>query len=228
MPDPETAPALGHQGLLYGAGRLSNQTSAHRLPRRGTRQAWGDRAQRRRRTTLAAGRGGGAAGPLPLARQRPRAQERRPPAGDRRPWQQPGPPPAEHRGSPGRTTAGARAAGFGERRGHGRPSALGHPGEELTAALRAHRWRVRDTADALGISRAALYKRMEQSSALRKASELGREEVAACHERCAGDVDAMVDALQVSKPKPALRRRMRQLGFELARLPGVRYRRDVR
>ncbi|MCP4664417.1 MAG: sigma-54-dependent Fis family transcriptional regulator, partial [bacterium] len=79
--------------------------------------------------------------------------------------------------------------------------------EELTAALRAHRWSVRDTAEALGISRAALYKRMEKSSALRKASELGREEVAACHERCAGDVDAMVDALQVSKP--ALRRRMR-------------------
>ncbi|MEE8523726.1 MAG: hypothetical protein V3T72_07315 [Thermoanaerobaculia bacterium] len=72
--------------------------------------------------------------------------------------------------------------------------------------------RIKDTAEALGISRAALYKLIEQSSGVRKASELGREEVVECRELCGGDVDAMVDAFQVSKP--ALRRRMCQLGFE--------------
>ncbi|MEE8523728.1 MAG: sigma-54 dependent transcriptional regulator, partial [Thermoanaerobaculia bacterium] len=84
--------------------------------------------------------------------------------------------------------------------------------EEFTAALRTHRWRIKDTAEVLGISRAALYKLIDQSSGVRKASELGREEIAECHERCSGDVDAMVDALEVSKP--ALRRRMRQFGLE--------------
>ena len=84
--------------------------------------------------------------------------------------------------------------------------------DEVIAALRAHRWSVRDAAEALGISRAALYKRIEKSPEARKASELTLEEITACLERCGGDLDAMVDGLRVSKP--ALRRRMRQLGLE--------------
>ncbi len=96
-------------------------------------------------------------------------------------------------------------------RGHGRPSALGHPeGGADRGAARASLARPGRGRRARNL--AGLYKRMEQSSALRKASELGREEIAACHERCAGDIDSMVDELQVSKP--ALWRRMRQLGFE--------------
>ncbi len=82
---------------------------------------------------------------------------------------------------------------------------------ELIEALRANRWRIKATARQLVISRAALYRLMEQSSGVRKASDLGREEIELCRARCGDDIDAMVDELEVSKL--ALRRRMGQLGL---------------
>ncbi|HSK77207.1 MAG TPA: sigma-54 dependent transcriptional regulator [Thermoanaerobaculia bacterium] len=83
--------------------------------------------------------------------------------------------------------------------------------EELLAALRAHRWRLLPTAAALGISRTSLYDRIEKSQRIRKAADLSREEIEACRERVSGDLDAMAEALEVSKR--GLQRRMTQLGI---------------
>lgn len=47
--------------------------------------------------------------------------------------------------------------------------------DELIAALRQNRWHVRDTAEALGISRTSLYSLMEKCPAVRKASDLDKE-----------------------------------------------------
>jgi two-component system nitrogen regulation response regulator GlnG len=83
--------------------------------------------------------------------------------------------------------------------------------DELIAALRDNRWRVQRAAEQLGISRTSLYDRIERSPRVRKAADLGREEIEACAARCGGDLDAMVEALEVSKR--GLQRRMAQLGL---------------
>lgn len=83
--------------------------------------------------------------------------------------------------------------------------------DELLEALRANRWRIQRAASQLGISRGSLYDRIEKSSRIRKAVDLSREEIEACHARCGGDLDAMVEALEVSKR--GLQRRMTQLGL---------------
>jgi len=83
--------------------------------------------------------------------------------------------------------------------------------DELLAALRANRWRIQRAAAQLGISRTSLYDRIEKSSRIRKAVDLSHQEIEACQERCAGDLDAMVEFLEVSKR--GLQRRMTQLGL---------------
>lgn len=83
--------------------------------------------------------------------------------------------------------------------------------DELLAALRANRWRIQRAAAQLGISRTSLYDRIEKSSRIRKAVDLSPQEIEACRERCAGDLDAMVEFLEVSKR--GLQRRMTQLGL---------------
>ncbi len=95
------------------------------------------------------------------------------------------------------------------RRSYRRPEEV--TGEELLAALRANRWRLQPTAAQLGISRTSLYDRIEHSPNLRKAADLPREEIAGCAARCAGDLDAMVEILEVSKK--GLQRRMKRLGL---------------
>ncbi|HEV7668239.1 MAG TPA: sigma-54 dependent transcriptional regulator [Thermoanaerobaculia bacterium] len=82
---------------------------------------------------------------------------------------------------------------------------------ELLKALRANRWRIQKAAAQLGISRTSLYERIEKSSKIRKGVDLSRQEIEACHERCGGDLDAMVEVLEVSKR--GLQRRMSQLGL---------------
>jgi two-component system nitrogen regulation response regulator GlnG len=84
--------------------------------------------------------------------------------------------------------------------------------DELLAALRANRWRLQPTAAALGISRPSLYDRIDRSPSIRKAVDLGREEIEASFERCAGDLDVMVEELEVSKR--GLQRQMKKLGIE--------------
>ncbi len=66
-------------------------------------------------------------------------------------------------------------------------------------------------AEQLGISRTSLYDRIERSPKVRKAADLGREEIELCSARCGGDLDAMVESLEVSKR--GLQRRMAQLGL---------------
>jgi two-component system nitrogen regulation response regulator GlnG len=83
--------------------------------------------------------------------------------------------------------------------------------DELLAALRANRWRIQRAAAELGISRGSLYDRIERSQRIRKAADLSREEIEACQASCRGDLDAMVEALEVSKR--GLQRRMTQLGL---------------
>jgi two-component system nitrogen regulation response regulator GlnG len=83
--------------------------------------------------------------------------------------------------------------------------------DELLEALRANRWRIQRAAAQLGISRGSLYDRIERSQRIRKAADLSREEIEACRARCGGDLDAMVEALEVSKR--GLQRRMTQLGL---------------
>jgi len=83
--------------------------------------------------------------------------------------------------------------------------------EELLEALRANRWRLQPTAVALGVSRGALYDRIERSQKIRRAVDLSREEIAQCFQRYGGDLDAMVATLEVSKR--GLQRRMTQLGM---------------
>jgi two-component system nitrogen regulation response regulator GlnG len=83
--------------------------------------------------------------------------------------------------------------------------------EELLAALRANRWRIQRAAAQLGISRGSLYDRIEKSTRIRKAVDLSREEIRECWARCGGDLNAMVEILEVSKR--GLQRRMTQLGL---------------
>jgi two-component system nitrogen regulation response regulator GlnG len=85
------------------------------------------------------------------------------------------------------------------------------PEGELVDALCAHRWDIKSTAAALGISRTSLYKLMEASDRVRTAGHLGVDEIRACHRDLGGDLDAMVERLRVSKP--ALRRRIQELGL---------------
>ena len=60
--------------------------------------------------------------------------------------------------------------------------------------MKAHQWRVQATADALGISRPALYKIIAKSDRLRTAADLDPTEISACHERFQGDTAAMAEA----------------------------------
>ncbi|HEY4564760.1 MAG TPA: sigma 54-interacting transcriptional regulator, partial [Thermoanaerobaculia bacterium] len=83
--------------------------------------------------------------------------------------------------------------------------------EELLAALRAHRWRPQPAAEELGISRPSLYAKIEKSAKIRKAADLGRQEIEACFAEVGGDLDAMVERFEVSKR--GLQIRMTQLGL---------------
>jgi two-component system nitrogen regulation response regulator GlnG len=90
-----------------------------------------------------------------------------------------------------------------------RPSEIGE--EEMLAALRAHRWNLKDTAAALGIARTSLYTLLERSTRIRPAAGVPPEEIRRALERCGGDVEAMAAELEVSER--ALRQRLKDLGL---------------
>jgi two-component system nitrogen regulation response regulator GlnG len=116
------------------------------------------------------------------------------------------------RAEPSDSTADADALGEREppRRGPYRsPAAIGEA--ELRAALKANRWHLRATADQLRISRPSLYDLIERHPGIRKARDLSREEIDAARARAGGDLDAMVEALEVSQR--GLLRRMTELGL---------------
>lgn len=84
--------------------------------------------------------------------------------------------------------------------------------KELLATLRDHRYELKASAEALGISRGSLYGLIAANPRIRKATELGREEVAAALERAGGEVEAAAAELEVSVH--GLRRRVKALGLE--------------
>jgi two-component system, NtrC family, nitrogen regulation response regulator GlnG len=84
--------------------------------------------------------------------------------------------------------------------------------EEVSEALRANRWRLQPAAAQLGVSRTALYGLIDRFPSIRKPRDLSRDEIARCYEEHAGDLEAMVDVLRVSRK--GLKRRMTELGLE--------------
>ena len=83
--------------------------------------------------------------------------------------------------------------------------------DELLAVLRAHQYRLQPAAAALGVSRASLYLLIDACPGIRKASDLGREEIEAAAKRCGGRPEAMAEDLEVSKQ--GLKMRMSELGM---------------
>ncbi len=83
--------------------------------------------------------------------------------------------------------------------------------EELLAALEAHRFKLKPTAEALGLSRINLYRLIESCPAVRKATDLGRAEIENALERCGGDREAAAAELRVSLQ--GLKRQITALGL---------------
>lgn len=82
---------------------------------------------------------------------------------------------------------------------------------ELIEALEAQRWDLKNTADVLNISRAALYKMIETHAHVRKAGDISVEELTHAYRHCQGNLDQMVDVLKVSRA--ALKRRINELAI---------------
>jgi two-component system nitrogen regulation response regulator GlnG len=82
---------------------------------------------------------------------------------------------------------------------------------EMLEALRATGWDMKAAAEQLGISRPSLYMLIDKSPSLRTAVELSVEEITRCFHECKGDLDAMVQRLEVSRR--GLQRRVKELGL---------------
>jgi len=119
------------------------------------------------------------------------------------------PPDLESTAAPPVSAALPASAARAPRRAYRRAEEISD--EALLAALRAHRFRLQPTAAALGIARTSLYDRIENSPLFRKAAALSRQEIERWFEQCGGDLDRMVEGLEVSKR--GLQRRMKQLGL---------------
>ncbi len=124
----------------------------------------------------------------------------------------PPPSPGEAPDSPGGGPAGhSREASkpvVAKRRRLRKPAEVGE--EELLSALQAHRFKLSAAAETLGVSRASLYRLIDECPAIRKAVDLGREEIEEALGRCGGDLEAAADELEVSLR--GLKRRMTALG----------------
>jgi two-component system nitrogen regulation response regulator GlnG len=83
---------------------------------------------------------------------------------------------------------------------------------ELLAALRHCSWELQAAADRLGIPRPSIYPLIKRFPHLRTAGDLSPEEIERCFHECRGELDAMVERLQVSRR--ALQRRIRELGLD--------------
>jgi two-component system nitrogen regulation response regulator GlnG len=90
-----------------------------------------------------------------------------------------------------------------------KPSEISEP--ELLAALRRNAWDFQAAGDELGIPRASMYDLVKKSQGIRTAGDLSAEELTRSFHECQGDLDAMVQRLEVSKR--ALRRRVKELGL---------------
>jgi two-component system nitrogen regulation response regulator GlnG len=119
---------------------------------------------------------------------------------------------ARHAASPG---AGEPAAPAGRDAPalHVRPSQMDDA--RVLAALQRNHWRIRATAEELGISRNSLYALMQRAGC-RRAGELTREDILAAAKAAGGrDPERLAEILRVS-PR-GLTLRMRALGLERAR-----------
>jgi two-component system, NtrC family, nitrogen regulation response regulator GlnG len=116
-------------------------------------------------------------------------------------------------GARGKPTGSATHAGLAPPRsgGSAAPAEVEIDDDRLVATLRSHRFQLNRTAEALGISRTYLDALIARSPRVRKANQLGRDEIVACAAELGDDVDAMAARLEVS-PR-GLRLRMRQLGL---------------
>jgi DNA-binding NtrC family response regulator len=83
--------------------------------------------------------------------------------------------------------------------------------DELVRALEAHGFRLGPVARALGVSRPALYDRIERSERVRKARDLSEPEIRVALETHEGDSTRAAEELRVS-PR-GLTLRMRELGM---------------
>lgn len=70
--------------------------------------------------------------------------------------------------------------------------------EELRQVLRAHRWKPRSAAAALGVSRATLFRLIDRCPTLRKAAELERPEIDRALAACGGSLTDAAERLEVS------------------------------
>jgi two-component system nitrogen regulation response regulator GlnG len=80
---------------------------------------------------------------------------------------------------------------------------------EIARAMRAHDFKIKAAAVALGVSRSWLNTRLENCQGVRKAKELGREEILTAARASNGDLPSMAERLQVSEH--GLKLRMRAL-----------------
>lgn len=85
--------------------------------------------------------------------------------------------------------------------------------QELLQMWRHHSFSPQATADALRISRPALYRLIDDHPEIQKASDLGRDTLLEALQRHAGDLAAVARGLEVSHR--SLRRRLTALGMEM-------------
>ncbi len=83
--------------------------------------------------------------------------------------------------------------------------------DQLIAALRTHRWNLKEAAAELGIPRTSLYSLLERSPRIRAAADVPPDEIRRAHARWGDDLEAMVDELEISER--ALRQRLKDLGL---------------
>ncbi len=83
--------------------------------------------------------------------------------------------------------------------------------QEIIDVLRRHRFNLNLTCSELGVSRNWLNKYIECCPHLRKAKDIGIEEIRRCAAECGNDLDAMADRLQVSSR--GLQLQMKRLGL---------------
>ena len=83
--------------------------------------------------------------------------------------------------------------------------------DQLIRALRAHSFVIKPTAEALGVSRAVLYRLIERCPRVRKAADVGSEEIREALVREGGDLATVARTLEVSLQ--GLKHRMKTLGL---------------
>jgi len=82
---------------------------------------------------------------------------------------------------------------------------------ELVTALRESAWDMKGAADRLGIPRSSIYDVIERCPGIRTAGDLSAAEIKQCYLECEGDLEAMVQRLEVSGR--ALKRRLKEQGL---------------